>query len=291
MNITDILDKLGVEHRAAGEDKHSRDGWVQLPCPMCGRGGGQFHMGYNLAKGYFHCWKCRGHHPVAVFVALGMPRREAQTVWKGLDRERSPFEPAPVMGRFKAPYGVGKMQQCHKDYLLSRGFRPDTLQRVWKLGGIGLHPRLSWRLYAPVMLQGAPVSWTTRSIAPNAPQRYLSASSDEEAVNHKECLYGADLAGSVVVAVEGPADAWAIGPGAVALFGTAYTVAQVRRLANFPIRYVCFDNSHDAQREARKLVAALSVFPGTTANLELDAKDPGEASKKELALLRRTCGL
>lgn len=287
MTMLDILGRLGVEVRESGH-KHCRPGWIQLQCPWCRTN--TFHLGYNLENGYFHCWKCRGHHPAAVLMALGLDRREAMRMLGGLDRGTRLPEAAPLRGTLKEPAGVGPLLPIHRDYLRGRGFDPEALQRVWELGGIGLHPRLSWRLYAPVVSGGRRVSWTTRSVGDSS-QRYLSASAEEEALNHKHVVYGEDFCRGVVVIVEGPADAWAVGPGAGALFGTAFTVPQVRRLARFPSRFVCFDSSVDAQTAARELVHALAPFPGVTHNVTLDAKDPGEASPRELNLLRRATGL
>lgn len=147
-------------------------------------------------------------------------------------------------------------------------------------------PILSWRIYIPILWKGRRVSWTSRAIG-NVSQRYYSASADQEEINHKHLVYGMDFCRSSIVIVEGPADVWAIGPGAGALFGTAFTPAQIRKLIDIPYRYICFDSSPDAQREATKLAEALSVFPGVTENLLLDAKDPGEASSKELNSIRR----
>jgi hypothetical protein len=94
-----------------------------------------------------------------------------------------------------------------------------------------------------------------------------------------------------IVITEGPTDAWAVGPGAGALFGTAFTPAQVAELVTIPRRVVCFDSSPAAQQQAAKLAEQLSCFPGITENVLLDAKDPGSATQKELRLLRRFAGL
>jgi hypothetical protein len=137
------------------------------------------------------------------------------------------------------------------------------------------------------MRRGAQVSWTTRAIGDRVEQRYISASAEEESVNIKHCVYGRDLCHHSVVIVEGPADAWAVGPGAGALFGTAFSQAQVNSLIDIPHRIVCFDSSPDAQARAEELAHQLSCFPGVTENAILDAKDPGCASAKEIALLRK----
>jgi hypothetical protein len=113
----------------------------------------------------------------------------------------------------------------------------------------------------------------------------------EESLNHKRLVYGLDFCRHSVVAVEGPLDAWAIGPGAGALFGVGFLSAQVLLLAKFPRRYVCFDSAPEAQQRARELADQLAVFPGRTENILIDSKDPAEASARELAQIRRVAGL
>jgi DNA primase len=105
---------------------------------------------------------------------------------------------------------------------------------------------------------------------------------------HKSLLYGEDLARKTIIINEGPTDAWAIGPGAVATLGTSYSLSQVSKMVEFEKRIVCFDNEPAAQARARKLCADLSAFPGSTENCILDADDAASASRKELKLLRQT---
>ena len=113
---------------------------------------------------------------------------------------------------------------------------------------------------------------------------------DQEAVNHKTLIYGADFCRHAIVVVEGPLDTWAIGPGAGALCGTGFTRAQVLAISRFPVRAICFDALPDAQKTARELCNLLRVLPGETYNVVLDSKDPGEAlttNPRELRQLRK----
>jgi hypothetical protein len=101
-------------------------------------------------------------------------------------------------------------------------------------------------------------------------------------------LFGADKAKGKIIICEGPFDAVALGVGAVATLGVAYTLAQVALMSEYNERYVCFDSSPDAQARANKLAEQLAVFPGTTHVLTLDADDPGEISQAERDLVRKT---
>lgn len=290
MTIQEVFDDLKVPYREAGEHHHTRPGWIQLDCPLCGKDSGGFHLGYNLSLKYFNCWKCGGLYFPKVLEALGLPYGKAKEVHRSVDaaalsrivRERTTL---------KEPAGVGDMLPAHREYLEGRGFSPDKLSRIWGLKGIGLAHRLGWRIYIPITHQGVQVSWTTRAIGDRAALRYISASPEQESMSHKRAVYGADLCHHSIVVCEGPADAWAIGPGAGATFGTSFSSSQVKIMSRFPFRFICFDSSKDAQRRAEGLADQLSVFPGSTQNVTLDAKDPGEASRKEIRLLRKIAKL
>ena len=110
-------------------------------------------------------------------------------------------------------------------------------------------------------------------------------------MSEKDILFGAEACTHTAIAVEGFFDMANVGPGAVCLFGLAYTQKQVNLLSQYPRRIICFDNSPDAQRVASRLAGDLAVFPGTTEQVVLDADDPGEASRDEILELRKFAGL
>ena len=259
-----------------------RRGWLQLTCPNCRR---QWYLGYQTAYGYFHCWKCGRQDFHNTVKALGFTYADA----RGLDRRRQRLPPdLKPTGRFIKPAGVEGLHPAHERYLKRRGFKPAEIVRLWGVGGIGPHaPRLRWRLYLPISYHGRTVSWTTRAIADNVKLRYISAGLEEEAVPHKNILYGSDACRHAVVVCEGPTDAWAIGPGAVATLGVSYSPAQVAEMARYPVRAICFDAEAGAQQRARRLMADLAVFPGTTSNIVLDAKDPATAPRRDIQLIRK----
>jgi len=289
--IQEMFSELGVEYVESGH-RHARPGWINIDCPFCGRDSKKFHMGFNLNLHFFHCWRCRSHHPAKVLRALGVASESrAKEILRGLGSV-APLQRERSRETLKEPDGRGPLLSAHRRYLRERGFEPEIIQSIWKIEGIGIETRrLAWRIYIPIYYQGRKVSWTSRAIGAEVEQRYLSASAADEVVNHKSIVYGADLCRQSIVICEGPLDAWAIGPGAGSLFGTAFSDAQVAELVRFPYRYVCFDASLPAQSEARKLCAQLATFPGVTENLILDAKDPAEASEKELNQLRRIARL
>lgn len=291
MTIQDVLDEIKVDYLESGHH-HTRPGWIQLRvCPFCSSQ--NYHLGFNLQSKYFFCWRCRYHSAYQTLVSLGIPGRRAievlgsvSGVYQDLKRERSRVS-------LLEPKGLEEFTSSHVEYLASRGLDLAQLDSVWEVNqGFRIrNQRLKWRIYIPIIHHGIRVSWTSRAIGDRVTQRYVSASAEEEVINHKEVIYGGDYCNQSIVIVEGPVDAWKIGPGAGALFGTAFTSSQVKWILKFPYRFVCFDSSNEAQQSARALCDQLSCFPGVTENLVLEAKDPGEASAKEIRQIRKAAML
>ena len=251
-------------------------------------------MGYSVRGDYVNCWRCGPHRLDETLAAIfDLDDRATRALVATLDRRERDFSPREEIkiGKLVLPSGVEPLACQHRDYLESRGFDPDELERLWKLQGIGLSVRLAWRVFIPIHYRGDVVSWTTRSIAPDARLRYISASSDEEKINHKHLLYGADFCRHAVVVTEGPTGPWRLGPGCVATCGLGFTRPQLLRISQFPIRAICFDTERLAQQRARKLADVLAPFPGETFVIELDSEDPGTATPREVARVRKAVGL
>lgn len=255
---------------------------------FCGKNTHRYHMGYNIGYGYVNCWKCGKHSLLETIVeAANIGTGEALRLLQQLDRGQHTLEQDEVkLRKLVLPKGVGELLPAHKRYLKERGFDWKELVSLWQVAGIGLAPTLSWRLFIPVHLHGKTVSWITRAIG-EATTRYIGAKKEEEKVSRRTLLYGEDYVRHSVLVVEGPTDAWKVGPGAVCTFGIDYSREQVCRLAKYENRYICFDNEKQAQKQAQQLARDLAVFPGKTSNVILDAKDAGSAGKKELMELRK----
>lgn len=287
MRVIDLLHQLRIPFRQFGESPHVTEGWLGLQCPKCGRGSGNFGLGYNLSSGRISCWKCGGTSLAQTLAAIcERPVREMADLVGGLDPIRVGV--ADRRGRLILPPGVGELGPAHRRYLESRDLDPDEMVETWKLGGIGISDTLQWRVFIPIHYRREVVSWTTRAIGDVAhTDRYRGAKRTEESVPRDELLYGVDRAAHAVVVFEGPGDVWAIGPGAVATFGTGFSPAQIRQIAAFSVRAVCFDREPEAQRRARRLVAQLTPFPGETNLVTLDAKDAGSATPAERREIRK----
>lgn len=285
--ILEVLDSLNVPYHETGT-KHNTRGWVQTRCPHCDGPDGH-HLGWNIERGSVNCWRCGPQRPGDVLVALtSRPLGEVLGRLKGLTKATGRDVPVVACGGLlKEPKGLGELTGAHKRYLKRRGLSPDKLVQLWGIQGIGQAARLKWRIYIPFHLGGRKVSWTTRAISDEVDLRYISAKPEEEAISHKELLYGEDYCRHAIIVHEGPFDVWTTGPGAVATCGISYSIAQVNRIAKYPRRIICFDNEKGAQKRARKLCAELEGFPGETLNVVLSGKDANDSPKEEIKQLRR----
>lgn len=289
--IKDILEEHRVPHVGA-DHKHGREGWVQVDCPWCGTGTGKYHLGISLFNGAAACWRCGRKNTAAVISKIaGIPQGVARKRIDGATMEAAPVRHT---GTLRLPAGRGPLGPAHNAYLAKRGFSPALVADMWGVEGLGHAGKkpgggpLKWRLFIPIYHFGEIISWTTRAVGRDR-QRYMSAGMEDEALPHKQILYGADYASHAIIIHEGPLDVWAVGPGAVATCGTGFTEAQLLAMSMYAVRVVCFDNEPEAQRRARELANALSVYPGTTHNVQLETgSDPAEAEAAEIDELRAT---
>lgn len=286
--IAEFLQRHRIDFREGGQHRHVRPGWVGFDCPHCGKGSGKFHAGVREDAGRAACWRCGGKRPWELLGDLvGIPWYEVREALVSLDRlPGQRLATVPVGKGVKYPYGLQPLLAPHRRYLVGRGFDPDVISLLWGVQSIGPVGRLSWRLWIPIHSEGKVVSWTTRAIG-ERDARYVSAAPDEESVHHKTLLYGEDLAAHAVVVVEGPFDAWRIGPGAVAMLGLKITPEQVSRIGKHPLRAICCDRELSALRRAERLACSLSQYPGETYVVELETgKDPADADQYEVDQIR-----
>jgi len=287
--LLDFLQENHIQFREGGTHQHVRHGWIGFHCHWCGSQ--NWHLGVRLADGYTTCWRC-GRKSLFELLAIltKCPKHQIVEVVNDVRGGSTDYHiGSRVGGRTTLPPGVESMMPPHRRYLQKRGFLPLELEDVWGVRGIGFCKPLSWRLFIPIKLHGEIVSWTTRAIGAAQP-RYISASPEQETIEHKNLLYGADLANHGIVVVEGPTDAWAIGPGAVATMGLEVSSTQLHEIGAYPSRAICFDNSDVARKRAEKLARRLEDdhFPGETHLIELETgDDPADCDPMEIEDIRR----
>lgn len=293
MDIRELMDSLNVEWKTEGHE-HCRRGWMQIDCPFCSKSWRHFRLGIHLTRNYGNCWACGPHRLVDILQEItGQSYKKLKELSKELEinpRDLRRDTERKTAGEVEIPKRAGRLLKPHCRYLRKRGFDWRELKETWgDIRGIGIDTRLSWRIWIPIYFDNRIVSWTTRSISDEHDERYISASPQQEEIDHKKMLYGEWLCTHGIAITEGPISAWAIGPGAVATLGTSFTQAQVYRMANYPIRVICFDNEPTAQRRARSLCDALMPFEGETINVRVGRRgdDPASCPKKDVQAIRR----
>ena len=284
MNMREILEQFNVPFKEVGEHHHATTNYLQVDCPSCSPHSETYRLGIN-PRGWANCWTC-GSLPLiqSLMDLTGQSFPTVKDLIADLPSDRINEE--RPRGRLKMPSGIVPGLPIGRKYLRSRGFDPIELERLWGLMYIGLASRLAWRVFIPIHYRGQVVSWTTRSFSDKG-MRYISAKPEEEAIKAKSLLLGQDFCRHAIIVVEGPFDVFRIGPGAGGTGGIGFTRVQVAKIAEFPVRVVAMDNEPKAQQRAGQLCDALKVFPGKTYNVKMSGKDPGEASEKEVRILRR----
>lgn len=287
MRIEDLLKSLNIDYVTEGH-KHCRPGWINMECPYCSGNPG-YHLGFSLESEYFHCWRCGGHPIVETLSKLsGLPRTQVKQLirqYGGKSRVKTPPKAVPKMKAFKFPFGCGPLLTPHRQYLVSRNFDPDKLEREWDLRGtgpIGILDRSDYknRIIAPIYWNGKIVSFQGRAISDGNPVKYKACPKDRELIEHQTILYGKQKAwGEIGICVEGITDVWRLGSSAFAVFGIDYTQAQVRQIArHFDRVAVVFDDDPQAVKQANKLVAELRMRGVNAWKIDIKG-DPGGMSQ------------
>jgi len=271
---------------------HVTQGWIGVDCPYCAKSS-KFRMGFLPSDRRCNCWVCGNQNPIkALAEVCKISEKESAGFWGNVDY--IPSRKSEHTGKLKLPRNIKyDLLPAHEDYLQERGFDPNTISKLWGIGCIGPALNLQWRIFIPVHdIYGTVVSWTTRSISDAVKIRYMSAPPDSEWLPLKSVLYGAHLARHIIFLVEGPLDAWAIGPGAVATCGVGFSPEQMAEMTKYPCRVICYDSEPQAQRKATQLCNHLSAFPGETHNVILESgKDSAEADQEEIMEMRNLFGL
>lgn len=272
--ITDLLDEFGILYELDG--KHSTQGWVNVQCPYCDSE--SFHMG--LTESSANCWKCGKHSLIATLKLL--------TGLKHIDLTGPKVKHTTAKSRaveLKTPSNVGPMKDIHKNYLRSRGYDPDELESVWGLKGFSGGP-WGWRIYIPFYHDHRLVTYQGRAVVKDS-LRYRTLVDNLSIKTPKETLYGIDKIRDCAIIVEGVADVWRIGPGALALCGMRATDEQVQIIRNISRKYIMLDNEPQAQRNAKKLAKKLSSFGGKVNVVSLNfVKDAGELTQEQANEIR-----
>ena len=300
MDMLTFLKDRGIDiyEYGSARDKHITKGWAQMKCPICGSD--RLWLGYNLDKHYFVCYN-HGHANIYSLFRAWFPDENTKQLLQTIDKDDTVALPSSEInvptGTLKPPQWIIPLSSSpdHCEYLRNRGLNPDVLEQVWKISAICGCPARQFmnRIFVPVHnSEGKCVSWLTRSIDPENKYRYIAASPSRETTPLKTLLYGEQFMTMYksVIVTEGVFDALRIGRNAVATFGKKITKEQFDRIRKYRRRIICFDGETETQIQAKELMRALSIYPGVTDNVCLDAPDPGSAPQEEIDKLLEYIG-
>lgn len=277
-----------IENADSGS-KHTREGWINIHCPFCR--GNDYHLGFSLSTGAYKCWKCGNHSQLEVIkTLLNCAWGEADAIQKSYESKIRPSKRAELSAQGKThatvcnwPVGTNDLSERGINYLVGRKYDAELLKAEWGLRETGHLGAYKFRIIAPIMINGVMVSYQGRDVTGLSGMKYKACRQENEVMEHQTVVYGLDQAkGEACIVVEGIADVWRLGPGAVCCFGIAFTLAQINMLADkFKTVYVLFDAEEQAQKQAREMAVLLSARGVNVELLELEHGDPGEMTQKE----------
>lgn len=271
----------GIKYITEGT-KHCQYGWIQMECPFC-TGNPGYHLGYNLYKDYFNCWRCGFHSTIEVIHAFSLvgwdKAKEVRRQYSAHMSSRAHLLPEKSKEKAEKvlfPKGIGPVTQRHLDYLESRNFDPDRIVKEWGLLGTGPVGPYKHRLIAPIYYNKHLVSYQGRDYTGKSELKYKACPQDMEVIDHKNILYGLDkVRGKMCVLVEGITDAWRLGTGAVASFGIETKPTQIYLLAEKMRKvFVMFDDDPQAVKQAEGIAHNLAMC-GVDTEICLIDGDPG----------------
>lgn len=293
MNIIKLYQDHNIPYATDGPN--CSPGWVVINCPHCDDP--SMHLGYSLKENYFRCWRC-GWKPINKTIAKLLNTNEGSVVpiisRYGGEAPRLKESVVRVGDKpFRYPSGIfPKLQNNHRQYLKSRGFDSDYLERLWSLQGTGPVSTLDGidyknRIIVPIHWDGRIVSFQGRTVGKGIP-KYRACPQDREIIPHKTILYGKQGSWSGTgICVEGVTDVWRLGSFAFATFGTTVTLAQIQQMSRYFKKVaVALDPDSSGNNAAESLIGELHLRGVKAWRAELD-KDPGSMNREEAQVFVR----
>lgn len=293
MTVIELLHNYNVKFST--EHHHNTPNWIQIQkCVFCGES--NYHLGIHRGGTGAHCWKCGKHNSIETLSRLTkIPKKEVWKLLKANDINKELCVIAPkrkiklTRNKLILPAHT-KLKEHHKQYLINRNFDPDYLEKTYKLMSTGIIGAYRHRILIPAFINNNIVSFTTRDITGKAPKRYKTAHKSMELYPLKNLLYAENLIrGDNCIVVEGPADVWRLGNGAVATCGIEWTGFQLSALSKYKRVFILYDREpQQAVEQANKLAYNLDVLGIDNEIIDIkDVKDPGELSNEDAAYLMR----
>jgi hypothetical protein len=289
--------------------------YLNAPCCWChGSSTSPTPLGFHRTGGYVTCFRCGSHplvHTIARILHLSIPQAQAiRGQYTYADASQKSLE--ITFASSCTPPG-GPLTPRYRAYLESRGLDPELI--ALEYGVLASGPICRWygetrdwkgvdfsdRLVVPISDRlGRVVAFQGRTIARNEPMRWKFPPLDRVAAHYKETLYNLHRhQGDTVAVVEGIPDAWKLGRGSVASYGTSMSQTQIRLLGGFRRVVMLFDSEPAAQARARRVAREISALGARVDVCDLQlplgpsgkALDIGDLGSAEVQAIRREIGI
>lgn len=303
INFVKLFDNFKVDYTT----KRNRN-WTNTYCPYCGDSYNHYQLGFSDKEEFCSCWKC-GWHPVdeALSYVLKIPKKEVNKILSQYRNGYSKNKKINNVKKIELPhFGFTDMEY---NYLVSRHFNPNNLQKKFKVNGGGEVGRWAYRIILPFFYKGTLISWTGRSILSKETceeleiPRYYNLSVEESVLNPKEYWFNSDNASKdSVIIVEGPFDALRLEDDCISGWGSTITEKQKLYLVkNYKKVYLLFDNDNidgkdTGEKKSIKLKKELEALGLEVQDIgsylkEFNRKDPGELTYSEVREIKKRCDL
>jgi hypothetical protein len=292
--------QYGTRYRK-GRGKNGTE--YRICCPFCvkeeGKEDKKYKMYLNPEVDRYYCFRCGSKGAVSTLFS---------DIRSMADEPFIRLPPTPLPSNVEPPGVLHPLSELDEEnaaitYLRGRGFNPDVLEKYYGVRYCSRGHKISGifdttnTIVFPLWMNGALVGWQARLLySPDKlndaecaamgymqdadgkfirPPKYFTA----PGVDKGRVMFNYDMAraSEVIVISEGPMDAIAIGPCAVATLGKGVTDQQARLVKAYWRIAVTLLDPGDADRESRKLQGALwDTMP--VINVRLSGfSDPGEA--------------
>ena len=280
INIIELYTDYNIPYWTQG--KNTAPGWVQTRCPFCSDSSN--HLGFNIARGYFYCWKCGAKRVKEVFTKL------LDRTYQDIDKLLFEYSGETFVVQKRKNKNVTSihlpgesLKDNHKRYLKKRNFDPDHIEQKYKIRGTGITGDWRFRIIIPIFFKNKLVSFQGRDITDKQKLRYKALSDEKSILSPKKVLYNLEncLSNSIIV-LEGITDVWRFGDNSCCTFGTSLTEEQIFLLSLFDNIFFIFDDEEEAQQKALKSAKKLSAIGCDVEIIDLENdKDPAELSDEE----------
>jgi len=302
-NAPEYFEDCGIRFWTSG--KNVSKGWTNICCPYCDDRSN--HLGVSPDGQYFSCWKCN-HFGGIIELVQTIEKTDFKLALEVINRykkEGISFDlkeekeiknvlyNGPVLPKEAKP-----LTQKHKDYLLSRNFDPELIEKKYNILGTGPIGDYKHRLIIPIFIGSSIVNFTARDITGQALKKYKECSRQKAIIQKEFLFYGLNkLYKETALIVEGVFDVWRIGNGALGVLGSSFSdqsiVKRILLLIEKGIKnvFIMFDGEEQAQKQSEKIANKMAPIFHTEI-LYLKEGDPDSSlSENDVIHLRKQINL